>query len=117
MKKFLYNEDIIGSTREKLISWLDKVIKWLNTNWDSLKTSTHREKKETIVAIIILKELIIGHEVSDKRIRFLKLQSLDLIKILFLISLKFIPLPIPFTLLAIFLGKKVGINVLPSSHI
>jgi len=117
MKKFLYNEDIIGTAREKIISWLDKVIKWLNTNWDSLKTSTHREKKETIVAIIILKELIIGHEVSDKRIRFLKLQSLDLIKILFLISLKFIPLPIPFTPLAIFLGKKVGINVLPSSHI
>jgi hypothetical protein len=117
MSKFLHTEDIIGSTREKLVNWLDKVIKWININWDSLKITTHREKKETIVAIVILKELIIGHTVSDKRIRFLKLQSLDLIKILFLISLKFIPLPIPFTPLAIFLGKKVGINVLPSSHI
>ena len=117
MNKFLHTEDIIGSTREKLVNWLDKLIKWININWDSLKTTTHREKKETIVAIVILKELILGHEVSDKRIRFLKLQSLDLIKILFLISLKFIPLPIPFTPLAIFLGKKVGINILPSSHI
>jgi hypothetical protein len=41
---------------------------------------------------------------------------LDIIKILFHISLKFIPLPIPFSPLAVFLGKKVGINVLPSSQ-
>jgi uncharacterized protein (DUF2344 family) len=53
MNKFLHTEDIIGSTREKLVNWLDKVIKWININWDSLKTTTHREKKETIVAIVI----------------------------------------------------------------
>jgi hypothetical protein len=115
--KFVYVEGVVENAKDKIAQWLDKTIKWININWDSLKVASHREKKETIVAIIILKEMILGHEVSDKRIRFLKLQSIDLIKILFLISLKFIPLPIPFTPLAIFVGKKVGVNILPSSHI
>jgi hypothetical protein len=109
-------EGIIDSSRVKLLVWLDKTIKWIHTNWEDLKIATSREKKETIVAIMILRKIIAGEEVTDYQKRFLKAQMGDIIKILFHISLKFIPLPIPFSPLAIFLGKKLGINVLPSSQ-
>jgi hypothetical protein len=111
-----FNESIIDSSKEKILLWLDKSLKWLHTNWEDLKVASNREKKETIVAIMILRKMIAGEEVTSYQKRFLKSQSLDIIKILFHISLKFIPLPIPFSPLAVFLGKKVGINVLPSSQ-
>lgn len=109
-------ESIIDSSRVKLLNWLDKTIKWIHTNWEDLKVATNREKKETIAAIIILRKIIAGEEVTDYQKRFLKAQMGDIIKILFHISLKFIPLPIPLSAVAIFLGKKLGINVLPSSQ-
>jgi hypothetical protein len=110
------HEGLLDTAKEKVAKWIDKSIKYINTNWDTLKTATDREKKETIVAAHILQSMILGKEVSDSEKRFLKAQSGDIIKILFLVSLKFIPAPIPFTPIAIFLGKKVGVNVLPSSH-
>jgi hypothetical protein len=110
------HEGVLDTAKEKVAKWIDKSIKYINTNWDTLKVATDREKKETIVAAHILQLMILGKEVSDSEKRFLKAQSGDIIKILFLVSLKFIPAPIPFTPIAIFLGKKVGVNVLPSSH-
>lgn len=109
-------EGLLDTAKEKVAKWIDKSIKYINTNWDTLKVATDREKKETIVAAHILQSMILGKEVSDSEKRFLKAQSGDIIKILFLISLKFIPAPIPFTPIAIFVGKKIGVNVLPSSH-
>jgi hypothetical protein len=109
-------EGIVDSSKIKLLAWLDKTIKWIHTNWEDLKVATKREKKETIVAIMILRKMIAGEEVTDFQKRFLKAQAGDIIKILFHVSLKFIPLPIPFSPLAVFLGKKMGINVLPSSQ-
>jgi hypothetical protein len=110
------HEGLLDTAKEKVAKWIDKSIKYINTNWDTLKVVTKREKKETIVAVHILQSMVLGKEVSDGEKKFLKAQSGDIIKILFLISLKFIPAPIPFTPIAIFLGKKVGVNVLPSSH-
>lgn len=109
-------ENIIDSSRKKILDWFDKAIKKLQLNWEDLKVATNREKKETIAAFIILRKLIAGEEVSDFQKRFLKSQSLDVIKILFHISLKFIPLPIPFSPLMIYIGKKIGVNTLPSSQ-
>jgi hypothetical protein len=109
-------ESILDTTAKKVADWVGKSIQKINANWNTLKDATNREKKETIVAAHILQQILLGKEISDSERRFLKAQSGDLIKILFLISLKFIPAPIPFTPIAIFLGKKVGINVLPSSH-
>jgi hypothetical protein len=109
-------ESILDTTAKKVADWVGKSIDKINTNWNLLKDATKREKKETIVAAHILQQMLLSKEVSDSEKRFLKAQSTDLIKILFLISLKFIPAPIPFTPIAIFLGKKVGVNVLPSSH-
>jgi hypothetical protein len=109
-------EGIMDNARQKIALWIDKSVKFLHSNWDKMRDVTLREKKETVVAAHILQKMILGEDVSESEKRFLRAQSGDLIKILFLISLKFIPAPIPFTPIAIFLGKKVGINVLPSSH-
>jgi hypothetical protein len=109
-------EGILDNAKQKVVAWIDKSVKFLHSNWDKMKDVTIREKKETVVAAHILQKMILGDDVSESEKRFLKAQSGDLIKILFLISLKFIPAPIPFTPIAIFLGKKVGINILPSSH-
>ena len=48
--------------------------------------------------------------------KFLKYQSIDLLKVLPLIAIQGIPSPIPITPLLIILGKKYGFNVLPDSH-
>lgn len=109
-------EGILDTAAKKLADWIGKSIEKINQNWHTLRDATKREKKETIVAAHIFQQIILGKEVTESEKRFLKAQSGDLIKILFLISLKFIPAPIPFTPIAVFLGKKVGINVLPSSH-
>ena len=106
----------MDSSKIKLLAWLDKATKWIHTNWIDLKVATNREKKETIVAIMILRKMVAGEQVTDFQKRFLKAQIGDIIKILFHISLKFIPLPIPLSAVVIFLGKKLGINVLPSSQ-
>lgn len=109
-------ENIIDSSKEKLLIWFDKTIKWIHSNWEELKIAGNREKKETIAAFIILRKLIAGDDVTNSQKRFLKAQSLDIIKILFHVSLKFIPLPIPFSPLMVYIGKKIGINTLPSSQ-
>jgi hypothetical protein len=109
-------EGIFDTAKEKVARWIDKSIKYINSNWDTIKVVTNREKRETIIAIGILKDIIVGREVTDNERKFLKSQLKDIIKILFLISIKFIPAPIPFTPIAIFLGKKLGISILPTSQ-
>jgi hypothetical protein len=111
-----FNEGIIDNAKNKVVNWLEKTKNFIKHNWDDFKTASDREKKETIVALHIFQRMISGEEVSQAEKRFLKSQSTDVIKILFLISFKFIPSPIPITPITIFLGKKVGLNVLPSSQ-
>jgi hypothetical protein len=109
-------EDILDTAKQKIASWIDKSIRYMHDNWDNFREISKREKKETIVAVGILKDMILGYEITDNEKKFLKSQSKDVVKILLLISIKFIPSPIPFTPIAIFLGKKVGINVLPTAQ-
>lgn len=111
------NEASIEDTKNKIHQWLDKVKNYVSKNWHEFQDASRREKKETIVAIHILQNLIMGKEVSDSQKRFLKAQTVDLLKILVLVAFKFIPSPIPITVLAVWLGKKMNINVLPSSHL
>lgn len=109
-------EDILSNTKNKVANWLGKTKYFVKNNWEEFKSATDREKKETIVALHIFQQMIMGEEVSEAEKRFLKSQSKDVVKILFLVSFKFVPSPIPITPITIFLGKKVGINVLPSSQ-
>lgn len=80
--------------------------------WDGTK----RESRETREAVRILGELAQGHQVSDTQKKFLKAQSVDLVKVLPLIAIQGIPVPIPITPFLILLGKRVGFNILPDSH-
>ncbi len=109
-------EDILSNTKNKVVNWLEKTKHFVKNNWEEFKSATDREKKETIVALHIFQRMIMGEEVSETEKRFLKSQSKDVVKILFLVSFKFVPSPIPITPITIYLGKKVGINILPSSH-
>ncbi len=104
------------AARAKMAHWLDRSIVWLNDNWVKVKSATSREKKETIEALIILKRIILLQAVSPEDKKFVRSQSADIVKILVLISLKFIPLPIPLTPMLIYLGKKIGVDMLPKQQ-
>lgn len=110
------DKGIFGNVRHKLAVWIKKSNKYIHQNWDEFKEISNRERKETVIAIEILHDMIVGMEVTDAEKRFLKHQLKDIIKILFLVSLKFIPSPIPFTPILVLVGKKLGINILPTSQ-
>jgi hypothetical protein len=112
----ILDKGVFGNIRQKMAIWLKKSNKYIHQNWDEFKEISKREKRETIIAIEILHDMIVGMEVTDAEKRFLKHQIKDIIKILFLISLKVIPSPIPFTPIAIWIGKKLGISILPTSQ-
>lgn len=107
---------VMSGIRHKLADWIKKANRYIHDNWNTFREISKREKRETIIAIEILHDMIVGMEVTDAERKFLKHQSKDVVKILFLVSIKFIPSPIPFTPIAILLGKKLGINILPSSQ-
>lgn len=111
-----FKEDIISTAKDKLANWLDRAKNFVKNNWEEFKYASNREKKETIVALHIFQRMVLGVPVSDAEKRFLKAQSADLVKIIFLVGFKFIPTPVPITPITIFLGKKVGINILPMSQ-
>lgn len=107
---------VVGNVRRKIADWLKKANRYIHDNWNTFREISKREKKETIIAIEILHDMVVGMEVTDAEKRYLKNQAKDVIKILFLVSIKFIPSPIPFTPIAVLLGKKLGINILPTSQ-
>lgn len=82
----------------------------------SLISSAERERKETKEALQIINKMLGGKEVTKEEKRFLKAQSIDLLKIVPLLALSIIPTPIPTTTILILLGKKYGIDLLPNSH-
>jgi len=110
------NSNVAQETKLKFYHWLSKVKIYLAENWNQFQTASKREKKETLEAIGILQLLLLGKPVTELQKKFLKAQSVDLIKILFLIAFKLIPSPLPITVLAIWLGKKINFNFLPSSQ-
>jgi ribosomal protein L37E len=81
-----------------------------------IKQGVKRESKETKEAAEILQKMVMGKEVTEDEKKFLKYQSIDLLKVLPLIAIQGIPSPIPITPLLIILRKKYGFNVLPDTH-
>jgi hypothetical protein len=81
-----------------------------------IKEGVKRESKETKEASEILQKILVGKEVKEEEKKFLKYQSIDLLKVLPLIAIQGIPVPIPITAILIILGKKYGFNILPDSH-
>ena len=102
---------------KKLKIWFNKSIIYIRDNWDKLQDSTKLEKEETIIAFSILKKYILNQGVTVKELTFLKHQSLDLVKVFFLICTRFVPLPLPILPTLIWISKKTKFNFFPNSHL
>jgi hypothetical protein len=102
---------------KKLKIWFNKSIIYIQDNWEKLQDSTKLEKKETIIAFSILKKYILNQGVTVNELNFLKHQSLDLVKIFFLICTRFVPLPLPILPTLIWISKKTKFNFFPNSHL
>jgi len=102
---------------KKLKSWFNKTIFFIQENWEKLQDSTKLEKEETIIAFSILKKYILNQGVTVKELTFLKHQSLDLVKVFFLICTRFVPLPLPILPTLIWISKKTRFNFFPNSHL
>lgn len=102
---------------KKLKNWFNKSIIYIRDNWDKLQDSTKLEKEETIIAFSILKKYILNQGVTVKELTFLKHQSLDLVKVFFLICSRFVPLPLPILPTLIWISKKTKFNFFPNSHL
>ncbi len=105
-------EKIDEGLKDYLSNVLRKGGEFAKDVWAGVK----RESRETQEVVRLLGELLKGKEISDTQKKFIAAQSVDLVKILPLIAIQGIPLPIPITPFLILLGKKVGFNILPSSH-
>lgn len=102
---------------KKLKNWFNKTIIYIRDNWEKLQDSTKLEKEETIIAFSILKKYILNQGVTVKELTFLKHQSLDLVKVFFLICTRFVPLPLPILPTLIWISKKTRFNFFPNSHL
>jgi len=102
---------------KKLKNWFNKSIIYIRDNWEKLQDSTKLEKEETIIAFSILKKYILNQGVTVKELTFLKHQSLDLVKVFFLICTRFVPLPLPILPTLIWMSKKTKFNFFPNSHL
>lgn len=113
-EEFIVKEDIHldESIKSAVNTALKKGSDFANSVWVGIK----RESRETKEVVRLLNELVKGRDVSDTQKKFIKAQSIDLIKVLPLIAIQGIPLPIPITPFLLLLGKKVGFNILPDSH-
>jgi hypothetical protein len=101
---------------EKVGTYLNDLIKkggkMASDTWEATKV----EGEETKIALDILSRMIKGEQVSDKEKKFLRAQSMDVVKILPLVAISGIPIPIPITPLLIMLGKKYGFDFLPKDN-
>jgi S-methylmethionine-dependent homocysteine/selenocysteine methylase len=102
---------------KKLKNWFKKTNTFIQDNWEKLQDSTKLEKEETIIAFSILKKHILNQGATAKELAFLKNQSLDLVKIFFLICTRFVPLPLPILPTLIWISKKTRFNFFPNSHL
>ena len=115
--KIIVNSLNNPKSKNKIVKWLNKSIIYVKESWSTLQNTTKLEKEETLVALIILRKILTNNYVSDKEKRFLKMQSLDLVKILFLIITRFIPVPLPILPTLIWISKKTRFNFFPNSHL
>jgi len=100
----------------KLSAYLNDLVKkggkMASDTWEATKV----EGKETKIAVDILSRMIKGEDISESEKKFLKAQSMDIVKILPLVIVSGIPIPLPITPLLIVLGKKYGFDFLPKDH-
>ncbi len=83
-------------------------------SWKSFLKVFKREKDETKEAILIFKKLLRGGNPTPEEIKFLKSQSLDLAKIVGIMSLGAVSMAIPIALEKIL--NKWDISIMPKDQ-
>jgi hypothetical protein len=83
-------------------------------SWKSFLKVFKREKDETKEAILIFKKLLRGGNPTPEEIKFLKSQSLDLAKIVGIMSLGVVSMAIPIALEKIL--NKWDISIMPKDQ-
>jgi hypothetical protein len=113
-ESFTYPElDVLDEgLKDTITKAVDKGKEFAKGVWDATK----RESRETQEMVNLLAKLVKGDKITDTQKAFIKAQAVDLVKVLPLIAIQGIPLPIPITPFLIYLGKKVGFDILPNSH-
>lgn len=100
----------------KINTYLNKLLKRGNNlildAWDTVKI----EKEETKIAFDILKRMVKSEHVSDNEKKFLKVHSIELIKMVPLVAFQGVPMSIPITTLLVVLGKKYKFDILPKDN-
>lgn len=111
IKKF--NEFILEN---RIYVYSQKAIQKSSELIKEIRKGVKRESAETKEAALVLQKMILGRPVTEKEKKFLKYQSVDILKVLPLVIIQGIPVPVPITPILIALGKKYGFNILPDSH-
>jgi hypothetical protein len=86
----------------------------IKDSWNKFVAAAKREGKETTIAAGILRKLIMKQEVSEKEIKFLKSQSVDIAKIFGVLTMGVISSALPIALEKL-LNKK-GISIMPKAQ-
>lgn len=86
----------------------------LKKSWSSFISIAKREGKETVIAAKILKRLLMGDKPTPEEIKYLKGQSLDLVKIVAVMSMGAVSMAIPIALEKIL--NKWDISIMPKEQ-
>jgi len=94
-------------------SWLTK----FGNTMKNVGRHANRERKETIIAARILRRYVTGKEPSKEELKFLKDQSIDIMRILPIVAAQAVPAPVPITPFLLALGKRIGIDMVPKEQV
>lgn len=119
MKNFRKISEVLESNQvdeSKIGDWAKKIYHKSADFTKKVSDAVKRESRETREAYKILRDMIKGKEVSHEDKKFLKLQSIDLVKVIPLVFIQGLPGAIPITALLVKLGNKYNVDILPNSH-
>ncbi len=102
----------------KELSWfkIKELVKKGTDFAEEFWTATKREGQETKIAMIIIRKMLNGKEVTYGEKEFLREHSIEMVKLIPLVLISGIPIPVPITPLLILLGKKYNIDILPKDN-
>lgn len=98
------------------------IIKKVSDKLSKIKDRAVSEVKETKALIKILTHAVKSYsknrefDLNEKDKKFIKEQSVDVVRNIILVIIGIIPLPIPITPFLIIFGKKIGIDIIPKEQ-
>jgi hypothetical protein len=100
----------------------DGIVKKVLDKLGKIKDRATSEVKETSALVRVLIHAVKSYaknrefDLNDEDRKFIKGQSVDVVRTLILTIVAIIPLPIPFTPFLIIFGNKIGIDLTPKEH-